>query len=721
MFGLRKKAFMDAFNVSTSAKILGGIDITLNKKTPAVLLTFPPDAEQFARGTMGFSDPFYRIAHQNDNKLPGELARQLKWTLLTPSNLPTLGSTSVALHNKTFLDQNLFLTNMPGVVMLENNEPYSVFACQYIIRVGKEFILCGHGRFGTVNAADGDDTSIGRSNLEIKQFRRKRRWSFELRKDQKLDLTETQQTSNLACLHTQPKKYEVEIEKLLSSDCFKLGEDAIASNLQALHHADGFLVDIASRIYGFPLKVLDKNNLPSDQWRQQVAKDERRVTMFRSEWQQLSTSYGAVSRAKSMEAMDVDGGHGDDQQGAANFYNKLNRSSQASRSDSLIYHMRCLNNFVKSIAIKEAIQRMGGEIPMMQQRGMCILDLACGKGADIQKFCRATKEMGNIPISEYVGVDIARQSLDDAVERVESMRDASKFRIRFIEADLGNTPLSAVAGDENDYKLMEQWDSNTKSWGKQPPSNTVKLDERFDLVSMQFAFHYMFQKKERINFFFRTISHHLRVGGVFVSTTVCADEMILRLMQAGPDKNSFSITDERGVEACHVQFDENFRKKYFKTYQEEEPDPADGSMNGDSMNDMTGIRYHFTLRDGEDDAQQAVAAPEWLIPIQLLIKLATAYHFQLVRYERLPNAAARYMERDSPNALYRRMNVLNHEGSLSKAEWEIASLYVVVELVKEGKPSDYVEGLKRFKDRVPGFEQLPAAERNELIALMMRG
>jgi hypothetical protein len=45
------------------------------------------------------------------------------------------------------------------------------------------------------------------------------------------------------------------------------------------------------------------------------------------------------------------------------------------------------------------------------------------------------------------------------------------------------------------------------------------------------------------------------------------------------------------------------------------------------------------------------------------------------------------------SALFRRMNVLNMEGSISQVEWDIASLYVV-ELQKEDRPADYVSALR---------------------------
>ena len=82
------------------------------------------------------------------------------------------------------------------------------------------------------------------------------------------------------------------------------------------------------------------------------------------------------------------------------------------------------------------------------------------------------------------------------------------------------------------------------------------------------------------------------------------------------------------------------------------------------MDEMMGIRYKFALRDDED---LAVNAPEWLVPPQLLLRLGAANCLDLIRYERLPNAAARHMEVDRRDSTFRKMNVLNHNFFESKA------------------------------------------------------
>jgi len=246
------------------------------------------------------------------------------------------------------------------------------------------------------------------------------------------------------------------------------------------------------------------------------------------------------------------------------------------------------------------------------------------------------------------------------------------------------------------------WDSDTKDWNEITASEMLGDNERFDLISMQFAMHYMFQTRDRLNRFFKTISKHMNTGGIFLATTVHSDEMLHRLMSSGASKSEFSIFDNFGVEACNVKFDPDFRSKYFNG--------ADDSM--------IGLRYLFTLRDG--DGTEAVAAPEWLVPLDLLKHVATMYNFSLTSYQRLPNYASSTLTDSNALQLMQRMNVLNHEGTISDVEWDIASLYVVLELQKEETPLDHISALRKLKQRLPEFDTFDESEREVMLSTMLQ-
>ena len=110
---------------------------------------------------------------------------------------------------------------------------------------------------------------------------------------------------------------------------------------------------------------------------------------------------------------------------------------------SRMYHMRRLNNCIKDALLGGAVRLGAGTrkwgqltnnpaalLPPPQQHpssgagssasaaaasgGLRVLDLACGKAGDLQKWNKAAKCVPG-GLQRYVGVDIARGSLDDAV------------------------------------------------------------------------------------------------------------------------------------------------------------------------------------------------------------------------------------------------------------------------------------------------------------------
>ena len=52
----------------------------------------------------------------------------------------------------------------------------------------------------------------------------------------------------------------------------------------------------------------------------------------------------------------------------------------------------------------------------------------------------------------------------------------------------------------------------------------------FDVASMQFALHYMGQTEGRMRRFLHEVSRHLRVGGIFIATTMDSRVLIQLLM-----------------------------------------------------------------------------------------------------------------------------------------------------------------------------------------------
>ncbi len=145
------------------------------------------------------------------------------------------------------------------------------------------------------------------------------------------------------------------------------------------------------------------------------------------------------------------------------------------RALSQIRHLRNFNNWVKSVLISL----------YLSGPGMSVLDLAGGKGGDLNKW-----HHGNI--GHLVLADAAHGSVEDARKRYLTAPEnhAAAFPALFISADCYGARICQ---------------------GLDP-------ELQFDLVSCQFAFHYAFETEERLRMALLNVSDRLRPGGVFCGT-----------------------------------------------------------------------------------------------------------------------------------------------------------------------------------------------------------
>jgi len=131
----------------------------------------------------------------------------------------------------------------------------------------------------------------------------------------------------------------------------------------------------------------------------------------------------------------------------AQHYNKLEEKGREQRVDSRIFHMRNLNNWIKSRLIGnfQALFNLinlpiflcsGNTLDLIRKENgwhhpINVLDLGCGKGGDLLKWQR-----GNI--HHVVCADIAETSVNQCEKRYEDLRRRGSkqlFTVEFITAD----------------------------------------------------------------------------------------------------------------------------------------------------------------------------------------------------------------------------------------------------------------------------------------------
>uniref|UniRef100_A0A5S6QPH9 mRNA cap guanine-N(7) methyltransferase n=1 Tax=Trichuris muris TaxID=70415 RepID=A0A5S6QPH9_TRIMR len=188
----------------------------------------------------------------------------------------------------------------------------------------------------------------------------------------------------------------------------------------------------------------------------------------------------------------------------AEHYNRLPQRTLQERSQSRIYHLRNLNNWVKSMTIQDALNRVRRENKVFR---ICALDLCCGKGGDLLKW-----KSGRI--DHLVCADIAGVSVEQCKGRFdELMRRASRgrymFTAEFITADCGKEDISLSFQSKN---------------------------TTFDLSSCQFSLHYCFSSEAEVRRLLANACERLKVGGYFIGTIPDAN-LIVRLLRDRPDRS----------------------------------------------------------------------------------------------------------------------------------------------------------------------------------------
>jgi mRNA (guanine-N7-)-methyltransferase len=211
--------------------------------------------------------------------------------------------------------------------------------------------------------------------------------------------------------------------------------------------------------------------------------------------------------------------------------------------------------------------------------------------------------------------------------------------------------VHADMGDVNETLNTSAFDTYipaTKQWTKTIPcplasDNSVQSGKKFTIASCQFAMHYMFEDIDRANHFFQQVSTNLELGGALIATTVDARvvaDLAVKVDSESDSNNRHykkdltiradsveeanenvpenekedSTTTSPPSSQCplmmNIHFDDNNWRRLLNIDQTKDPDPF-------------GIRYVFTLVDDKDNA---VDAPEWLVPMGEPLRALAAAH-----------------------------------------------------------------------------------------------
>lgn len=220
---------------------------------------------------------------------------------------------------------------------------------------------------------------------------------------------------------------------------------------------------------------------------------------------------------------------------------RLNNSVITSERQQDIYYqimsnlgkkMRSYHNWIKSIIIYTYCNPLQ-ENKNSDKRRSSVLDLGCGQGGDLLKWYHAR-------VGDYVGTDPdyhgIYSSINGAVSRYNELK--KKFpdfgKITWIHAS-----ASAVfTSKAQEAKIQNMTEENKVLIDK------VFKNKKFDIISSQFALHYLFDSNESISSLIQNMNNLLKLGG-YVILTLFDAKQILDKLETNNTVTSY-YTDDNG-------------------------------------------------------------------------------------------------------------------------------------------------------------------------------
>lgn len=188
-------------------------------------------------------------------------------------------------------------------------------------------------------------------------------------------------------------------------------------------------------------------------------------------------------------------------------------ATKEERLQSPILPLRHANNWIKACLIQEYT---------FPSHGAIVLDLCGGKGGDLYKW-------NMVHAKEVTLVDPSRDSLSEAWKRYTEGKFAYKFI--FIEDDASTLT----------YLQHLQ-------------------HARFDVISCQFALHYLFTTPEQAIQTFSNVAKFLRPGGYFIGTILSASRVLQLLRGTAEDDSERRETIGNSLYTLHMSKEEALKE-----------------------------------------------------------------------------------------------------------------------------------------------------------------
>jgi hypothetical protein len=161
-------------------------------------------------------------------------------------------------------------------------------------------------------------------------------------------------------------------------------------------------------------------------------------------------------------------------------------------------------------------------ITSVSNKGHTLIDYAVGKGGDLPKWIAAN-------LSFVFGIDISRDNIENKLDGVCARYLNYRKKYKIMPAGLFVNGNSSVNIRNTDAMVTQKSKQVTNAvFGEGPKDEKIlgkgvhkhygKAKEGFDISSMQFALHYMFENSTTFHNFMRNLSECTKLNGHFIST-----------------------------------------------------------------------------------------------------------------------------------------------------------------------------------------------------------
>ena len=203
-----------------------------------------------------------------------------------------------------------------------------------------------------------------------------------------------------------------------------------------------------------------------------------------------------------------------------------NRDLNVEREKSITYNMQKFHNI--EVKLNTLLLPLSSELKS-KNKDVKLLDLACGKAGDLYKWNKSQ-------IDTVVGIDINHNNIyhhiDGACKRYNDYTQKyNKYtKCHFMVGDSGKDIKKNQAINEQESIYLFQ---------------SIKdiMNSKFDIISVQFAIHYFFEKDTILNTFIDNVDNYLKKGGYFIGT--CLDGRTI--FDSLKDKEYIEGVNEKGT------------------------------------------------------------------------------------------------------------------------------------------------------------------------------